>query len=182
MGYHGCMSRNPIIALVGPSGSGKTTIMMEVFKRLPDIVFPMVSLASRPKREPEDDVFYRFVAADVIREKFRQGEMAQFLEYAGNVYGSAKQDIESVLSKGIGMQAYVEQGVIDLRAAGYTVIPVKVSAESLTYRGDEKRIHADTERNKTHLDYQLFLHNSFEPGGLTHAVDQLVEFILSLKR
>jgi len=172
-------AKNPVIALVGPSGCGKTTIMLELFKRLPDRVFPMVNLTSRAKREPSDDIFYRFTDTDTIRLMSARGELDQYLEYAGNLYGSVTAMNRETLSKGIGIHAYVERGVRDLRAAGYTVIPIKVTSDNVVFR-DEKRASEDAERSKTDLDYAFTLRNSFEPGGLERAVDRLEAFILSL--
>lgn len=173
------MERNPVIALVGPSGCGKTSIMLKLFERMPDRVFPMVNLTSRPKREPSDDIFYRFVEPEKIHVMAAQGELDQYLEYAGNLYGSVTAMNRETLAKGIGIHAYVEQGVKDLRAAGYDVIPVKVVSDNVVFR-DGKRASEDAERGKTELDYAFTLRNSFAPGGLEKAADELAAFILSL--
>ncbi len=171
--------KHPVIALVGPSGCGKTSIMLKVFEKLPGKVFPMTNLTSRPKREPSDDVFYKFVEPEEIRRMEARGELAQYLEYAGNLYGSVKAWNEATLEKGFGIHAYVEQGVHDMRAAGYDVIPVKVTSDNIVFR-DEKRSSEDAQRGKMELDYAFTLHNSFKPGGLDKAADELVAFILSL--
>ncbi len=172
--------KNPVIALVGPSGCGKTSIMMKVFEKMPGTVFPMITVTSRDKRDPTDDVFYRFLPPEDIRAMADRGELAQYLEYAGNLYGSVRALNEETLAKGFGIQAYVEQGVYDLRTAGYDVIPVKVTTDNVRFR-DEKRAEADKERSKMAIDYATTIHNSFEPGGLEKAADDLAAFILSLK-
>jgi len=174
------VSQNPVIALVGPSGCGKTAIMLKVFEKMPGKVFPMVNLTSRPKREASDAIFYRFVSAQQIRDMSERGELDQYLEYAGNLYGSVTAMNHETLSKGIGIHAYVEQGVKDLRAAGHTVIPVKVTSDNVVFR-DDKRVSEDAERGKTELEYAFTLHNSFEPGGLEKAADALVTFISNLR-
>lgn len=172
---------NPVIALVGPSGCGKTSIMLKAFEKLPGRLFPMVNLTSRAKREASDDIFYRFVPAERIRKMSEDGELDQYLEYAGNLYGSVTATNRETLSKGIGIHAYVEQGVKDLRAAGYEVIPVKVISDNVVFR-DEKRSSEDAERSKTELDYACTIRNSFAPGGLEKAADDLVAFASSLHR
>lgn len=172
-------NKNSILALVGASGVGKTTLMVELLKELPEMVFPIKVLTNRARRGPEDDMFCKFTTAEIIREMGRRSELIQYLEYAGNVYGCSREDVDWALSKGVGVQAYVESGIQDLYSAGYRVIPVKVVTDSKVYR-DAKRFAADLERIKTHIDYQLILENSFVEGGLQKAVQQLRDLVLSL--
>lgn len=173
------IAKNPVIALVGPSGCGKTAIMLKLFEKLPGKVFPMTNLTSRPKREPSDDIFYKFIEPQAIRDMAARGELAQYLEYAGNLYGSVKAWNEATLEKGVGIHAYVEQGVHDMSAAGYTVIPVKVVSDNVVFRNEE-RASEDAQRGTMELDYAFTLRNSFAPGGLEKAADELAAFVSSL--
>lgn len=170
------MPSHPILALVGRSGVGKTTLMMELLTRLPDHVFPIRVLTTRERRGPEDDVFCRFTDAHSIRRMQDNGELVQYLEYAGNVYGSTRADIDHALSQGIGIQAYVESGIVDLRNAGYTVIPIKIISDQPMDR-EEARKAADAERERIPIDYALTVENRFEEGGLEQAVNDLIRFI-----
>lgn len=173
--------KHPVIALVGPSGCGKSAIMLKLFEKMSGKVFPMITVTSRPKRDASDDIFYKFLSPDQIREMAAKDELAQYLEYAGNLYGSVRTLNDETLAKGFGIQAYVEQGIYDLRTAGYDVIPVKITADNVQFR-DEKRIKADEERSKTPIDYAATIHNSFVPGGLEKAADELIAFLSTLDR
>ena len=174
------MQQNPIIALVGKSGVGKTTLMMELLKQIPKRVAPIVVLTNRPKRGPEDEIFCRFVDANYIQDQRARGLLAQYLEYGGSVYGCAKADIDKALSHGIGLQAYVESGIDELRKNGYRVFPVQVTTDQETYR-NEQRLKEDDERGTRQVEYALTLTNSFKPGGLEKAVQELTKFVTTLK-
>lgn len=174
------MQQNPIIALVGKSGVGKTTLMMELLKRLSEKVAPIVVLTNRPKRGPEDEIFCRFVDANYIQNQRDQGLLVQYLEYGGSVYGCAKADIDKALAHGIGLQAYVESGIADLRKHGYRVFPIKVITDQETYRSEE-RAKEDDKRDTHPVQYALTLQNSFTPGGLEKAVQELISFVTSLE-
>jgi len=173
------MKNNPVLALVGSSGVGKTTLLMEVLREMPDQVFPVRVHTNRAKRGPEDDIFCKFVTAEQITAMMRQGELAQYLEYGNNVYGCAKADIDWAIEQGIGAQAFVQTGVMDLRNAGYEVLPVKITSDRRAVEDNFRRA-ADLERAKLPLDYILALHNSFEAGGLQKTVGQLTSLINSL--
>jgi len=168
-----------ILAFVGSSGAGKTTLMMELLKRMPEKVFPIVTTTTRAWRGPEDDVFCKFVTPEHIQNLKESGKLAQYLEYAGNTYGCEWADIDWAVNNGFGIQAYVEPAIFDLRKAGYEVIPIKIVLDQEFFR-DEKRLVEDKERAKIPLDFALTVENSFAEGGLEKAVNQLVDFINTL--
>lgn len=169
-----------ILAFVGSSAVGKTTLMMELLKRMPEKVFPIVTTTTRLWRGPEDDVFCKFVTREHIQNLQESGKLAQYLEYAGNIYGCEWADIDWAVNNGFGIQAYVEPAIFDLRKAGYEVIPIKIVSDQEIFR-DEKRIVEDQERAKISLDYALTVKNSFAEGGLNQAVKQLMDFINTLQ-
>lgn len=169
------MQKNPILAFVGASGVGKSSLMIELMKLKPDRFFPVRSLATRPKRGPEDDIFYKFMSAEKIKEMKANGELLQYLEYNGNLYGTAFADVNWALDNGLGVQAYVQSAIFDLQKAGYKVVPIKIVADREVFRSEE-RLQIDKEREKIDLPYELIVENSFEPGGFKKAVNQLLEF------
>ena len=168
-----------ILAFVGSSGAGKTTLMMELLKRMPEKVFPIVTTTTRAWRGPEDDVFCKFVTREHIQNLKESGKLAQYLEYAGNTYGCEWVDIDWAVNSGFGIQAYVEPAIFDLRKAEYEVVPIKIVSDQEVFR-DEKRVVEDKERAKISLDYALTVKNSFAEGGLEKAVTELINFINAL--
>lgn len=174
------MTRFPIIALVGHSGSGKTTLMEKVLERLPDDIFRIKYLTSRPKRDATDDLSYYFLTPEEFKRMEDNGELATHTEYSGHHYGTSHANL-AMLEKKFGIQAYTQQSIENIRKAGYDVVAVKVVPDILTYREDETRKEADLERDKIDVGHQMVLENSFEPGGLEKAVEELVGFIRSLK-
>ncbi len=175
------MTKYPIIALVGHSGSGKTTIMEKVLERLPDDVFRIKYLTSRPKRDASDDLSYYFLTPEEFKRMEDNGELATHTEYSGFHYGTSHANL-AMLAEKFGIQAYTQQSIENIRKAGYEVIAVKIVPDKVDYRGNEKRRQDDIDREKIDVGHELILENSFQPGGLEKAVDELAAFILSLKK
>lgn len=172
----------PIIALVGHSGVGKTTIMDRILERMPNDVFRIRYLTSRPWRDPTDDLNYLFLTAEEFDRMDAAGELASHTEFTGRRYGTARADLDETLAKGFGIQAYTQQSIRNIRGAGYEVIAVKIVADDFEHREGEGRKDADIERDKIDVGHVLTIRNSFGPGGLEHAVGELEAFILSLKK
>ncbi len=174
------MTRFPIIALVGHSGSGKTTLMERILERLPDHVFRIKYLTSRAKRDASDDLSYYFLTPGEFARMETAGELASHTEYSGYHYGTSHANL-AMLREKFGMQAYTQQSIENIRKAGYEVIAVKIESHALDDRGDGKRKQDDLERDKKDVGYSLVIRNSFAPGGLEKAADELTSFILSLR-
>lgn len=176
------MTRFPIIALVGHSGSGKTTLMNEMLRRFPEDVFRIRYLTSRPRRDADDDLSYKFLTPQQFLEMEKNGELATFSQYIGHYYGTERAALDAILDKGFGIQAFTQESIENIRESGYEVLAVKILPDDVSFREDEVRKEEDIERDKKDVGYALTIHNSFAPGGLAKASDALAAFILSLKK
>lgn len=171
----------PILGLVGPSGSGKSTLILEMGKRFPERVAILKSLTTRAKRGPEDDLFYDFVSVEEMRRREANGRLVQISEYAGNLYAHDREHADALLKDYLGICALVEQGVLNLRGAGYEVKVIKIIPQKSDEVRDEARRKADEERKKTELPADLVIENSFESGGFERAAALLSEYISNLR-
>lgn len=86
-----------ILAVVtGPSGAGKDSVIEKV--RELDFPFEMITTTTtRPMRpgEAEGKPYY-FLPREQFEEKISNGEMVEYAEVYGNLYGSTKEEVERV--------------------------------------------------------------------------------------
>ncbi len=91
--------KGAIIAVAAPSGAGKTTIVKEILKQYPQIVFS-ISATTRPKRNVETDgVEYHFITEKEFKEKIESDEFVEWEKFYDYYYGTFKKTVENCLKK-----------------------------------------------------------------------------------
>ena len=89
-----------LLVLSSPSGGGKTTIARSLLQARDDLGYS-VSAATRPRREGErDGVDYHFLTREEFLRRVEAGEFVEWATYAGNLYGTLKQEIARILGAG----------------------------------------------------------------------------------
>jgi guanylate kinase len=88
-----------LVVISGPSGAGKSSLAREVIKRT-GAAFS-VSVTTRPPREGEvDGRDYRFVGDGEFRRMVRGGELLEWAEVFGKLYGTPRRAVEEALAAG----------------------------------------------------------------------------------
>ena len=89
-----------LFVLSGPSGCGKDTVI-KCLKMIRDDIFLSVSCTTRAPRENErEGVDYYYITADQFREMIENGEILEYNYYAGNYYGTSRQELDRGLAEG----------------------------------------------------------------------------------
>jgi len=88
-----------VVVLAAPSGGGKTTIARALVARWPERYGFSVSATTRPPRPGErDGEDYFFLSKDEFRRRQAAGEFLESAEYAGELYGTLKAEVDRVLA------------------------------------------------------------------------------------
>ncbi len=88
-----------ILIIAGPSAVGKTTIahrMLELDGRYEFVR----SVTTRPKRADQFDNEYIYITDDEFRYLIATGGVLEHTEYAGNLYGTPRSEIDRITSEG----------------------------------------------------------------------------------
>jgi len=104
--------------LSGPSGVGKGTVVRAVRERYPH-VWVSVSCTTRfPRPGERDGVEYRFVTRPEFERLIEAGELLEWAEFAGNLYGTPREPVLRHLADGVPALLEIElQGARQVRAA-----------------------------------------------------------------
>ncbi len=88
-----------LIVVTGPSGAGKDSVIDKA-KELGLEFTSVTTTSTRPMRpgEAEGQPYY-FLSRDAFEEKVENGEMIEWAEVYGNLYGSTKEEVEQKREK-----------------------------------------------------------------------------------
>lgn len=115
-----------IVILSAPSGGGKTVVTKELLKRRPDLFGYSVSATTRQPRPGENDgEAYHFLTRQEFERRRRAGEFLESAEYAGELYGTLKAEVDRVLEKGLNVLLDIEvKGAQQVRQEYPTAVAV----------------------------------------------------------
>ncbi len=90
-----------VVVLAAPSGGGKTTIARALVTRWPNRYGFSVSGTTRaPRAGEQDGKDYFFLSKDEFRRRQAAGDFLESAEYAGELYGTLKAEVDRLLAAG----------------------------------------------------------------------------------
>lgn len=140
------MNKIKVLALIGESGAGKDAFMQEILKQNEFDFNEIVSCTSRPQREKEVyGVHYYFYDKDEFLAKVRQGDMFEYTEFNGWMYGTGK---DSILKNKINIGVFNPTGVRSLLShpeLDVFVVQVRASAKTRLLRQLNRQDNPDVD-------------------------------------
>jgi guanylate kinase len=146
------------VAICAPSGTGKTTIARALIRDSEDLLFS-VSVTTRPPRPGErPGVDYHFVSRADFESMVAQGDLLEWAEVHGELYGTPRANLEQAEREGKVLILDIDvQGAEQVERARPDTVTVfllppsfEVLMERLTRRGseDEARLRRRMETAK----------------------------------
>ena len=124
--------RGLLVVLSSPSGAGKSTLsrllLIEENRDHPQLALS-ISVTTRPRRPSEvEGVHYRFVAPSEFERLREGGELLEWAEVHGNLYGTPRRPVEASLAAGHDVLFDIDwQGAAQVReAAGADAVSIFV--------------------------------------------------------
>ena len=152
------MHRGKAIIFSAPSGSGKTTIVKKLVELNPDLEFS-ISACTRDRRgrQEQNGKDYYFLSPEEFKQKIDNQEFIEWQEvYAGNFYGTLKQEIDRIWASGNNVIFDVDvKGGLNLKAYfGDKALAVFVKAPSMEIL--EQRLRARKTESEDSISRRMF--------------------------
>ncbi|MGL5640186.1 MAG: guanylate kinase [Mycoplasmoidaceae bacterium] len=104
------MRKKGLIFIVsGPSGVGKKTILDKIiFKKELNLKYSVSSTTREPRVGEKHGVDYFFLSKEQFEDKIKNEELIEWVEFAGNCYGTLKSEVYNYISEGINVVLEIE--------------------------------------------------------------------------
>ena len=135
---------NFLLVLSAPSGGGKTTLAKALLAARPDTAYSVSATTRAPRPGEEHGKAYYFLTRLEFERRVAAGEFLEWAEYAGNLYGTLRSEVERIFAAGKHAVLDIEvQGARKVRASFANAVHVfvlppsgAILLERLAGRGD----------------------------------------------
>ncbi|HJQ66610.1 MAG TPA: guanylate kinase [Gemmatimonadales bacterium] len=140
-----------VVILSAPSGGGKTAVTRALLERYPNRFGYSVSATTRKPRPGErEGKAYHFISREEFKRRVEAGEFLEWAQYAGELYGTLKKEVEEVLKRGLNVLLDIEvKGARQVRSVyvgnAITVFLIPPTAGELLKRLRERKTESSSE-------------------------------------
>jgi len=102
---------NFLLVLSAPSGGGKTTLAKALLAARPDTAYSVSATTREPRPGEVHGKDYYFLTRLEFERRVQGGELLEWAEYAGNLYGTLRSEIDRIFAAG-------KHAVLDIEVQG----------------------------------------------------------------
>ena len=183
------MNKGGVFIISGPSGSGKDTVMTELFKKMPELLFSISSITRGMRAGEREGEKYNFITREEFEDMLKNDRLLEHNEFVGNYYGTPREPVERAVADGQDMVIEVDvNGAAQIREKMPEAVSIFIMPPSfaelkrrLSGRGTEseeliqKRLNSALGEIKRATEYDYIVVNE----DIAAAADDIMSVILS---
>ena len=178
--------RGQLFIISAPSGTGKTTLAERLVQVVPDLALSR-SFTSRPPRAGErDGVDYNFISRERFESMIAGGELLEYADVFGNLYGTSAATTEQALAHGQDLVLVIDvQGAQQVRSqtdgsVGIFVLPPSFPVLEERLRGRSKDTEAQIQRRLAVARSEVSAVNDYDYAVVNDDVESAVGRLRSI--
>ena len=178
--------RGILFILSAPSGAGKTTISTAALQTIPQLHMSISLTTRAPRANEVDGRDYSFVSKEEFERRRDGGELAEWAEVHGSLYGTPRPPIENAIAAGRDMVLDIDvQGAEQMKrryreAVAVFVLPPSEAELERRLRGrgtdSDEGIRRRLERAKAEMEH----YRSYDYYLVNHDVEESVRLFAAI--
>lgn len=121
-----------MVVVSGPSGVGKGTVVAAARRMRPELTLSVSVTTREPRPGEEDGVDYHFVSRREFKARVAAGDMLEYAEFAGQLYGTPRSEVLHALADGRTVVLEIElEGARQIKAALPEALTVFIEPPSM---------------------------------------------------
>lgn len=110
------MTKGMLVVVSGPAGVGKGTVLRELVDGS-EYKYSVSATTRAPRPGEVEGINYHYLTREKFEERISRGEMLEWAEYVGNLYGTPRREAEQWLDEGCNVILEIEMvGALKVKA------------------------------------------------------------------
>lgn len=178
--------KSRLTVLSGPSGVGKDAVIEEIRARAPWIWLSISMTTRKPRDYEVDGKHYHFVDRRTFEHQVRTGQLLEWAEFAGNLYGTPRGAVEAHLAVGDPVLLKIDlQGARQVRDAMpearlVFLAPPSVDELKRRLRGRGTESEETIRRRLEHADDELKAEREFDLTVVNDSIERAAAELVGL--
>ncbi len=178
--------KSRLTVLSGPSGVGKDAVIEEIRARAPWIWLSISMTTRKPRDYEVDGKHYHFVDRRTFEHQVRTGQLLEWAEFAGNLYGTPRGAVEAHLAVGDPVLLKIDlQGARQVRDAMpdarlVFLAPPSVDELKRRLRGRGTESEETIRRRMEHADDELKAEPEFDLTVVNDSIERAAAELVGL--
>jgi guanylate kinase len=178
--------KSRLTVLSGPSGVGKDAVIEEIRARAPWIWLSISMTTRKPRDYEVDGKHYHFVDRRTFEHQVRAGQLLEWAEFAGNLYGTPRGAVDAHLAVGDPVLLKIDlQGARQVRDAMpdarlVFLAPPSVAELKRRLRGRGTESEETLRRRMEHADEELAAESEFDLTVVNDSIERAAGELVGL--
>ena len=178
--------KSRLTVLSGPSGVGKDAVIEEIRARAPWIWLSISMTTRKPRDYEVDGKHYHFVDRRAFEHQVRAGQLLEWAEFAGNLYGTPRGAVDAHLAVGDPVLLKIDlQGARQVRDAMpdarlVFLAPPNVAELKRRLRGRGTESEETIRRRLEHADEEMKAESEFDLTVVNDSIERAAGELVGL--
>jgi len=179
--------KGKLVVISGPSGTGKGTVIGNLLKQRPELVFSISATTRKPRPGETHGIEYNFFPKDTFTEMINNNEFLEYAQYVGEYYGTPAELIRDSINSGktviLDIEVQGAKQVMEKMPEAVTIFIVAPDMKELERRlrgrgtDSEEKLLARLERARSEIEEKELYKHIVVNDNASSAASEILKII-----